>query len=79
MGDLFGFKMVMILPIFQILGIVLCNMEWFIRRVDRGKTVPCGRVIAFIALQQAERCSKLSLGRSGPTCAVISLTNRTVK
>ena len=28
MGDLFGFKMVMILPIFQMLGIVLCIMEW---------------------------------------------------
>ena len=28
MGDLFGFKMVMILPIFQMLGIVLCTMEW---------------------------------------------------
>ena len=27
-GDLFGFKKVMILPIFQILGIVLCNIEW---------------------------------------------------
>ena len=28
MGDLLGFKMVMILPIFQMLGIVLCSMEW---------------------------------------------------
>ena len=28
MGDLFGFKMVMILPVFQMLGIVLCIMEW---------------------------------------------------
>ena len=28
MGDLFCFKIVMILPIFQILGIVLCTMEW---------------------------------------------------
>ena len=28
MGDLLGFKMVMILPIFQMLGIVLCIMEW---------------------------------------------------
>jgi len=27
-GDLLGFKMVMILPIFQMLGIVLCSMEW---------------------------------------------------
>ena len=28
MGDLLGFKMVIILPIFQMLGIVLCRMEW---------------------------------------------------
>ena len=27
MGDLLGFKKVMILPIFQMLGIVLCSME----------------------------------------------------
>ena len=28
MGDLLCFKMVMILPILQMLGIVFCSMEW---------------------------------------------------
>ena len=27
-GDMFGFRMAMNLPVFQILGIVLCTMEW---------------------------------------------------
>ena len=28
MGDLLGFKMVMSSPIFQMLGIMLCSIEW---------------------------------------------------
>ena len=42
MGDLFGFKMVMILPIFQMLGIVMCIMVvWAVRTcggVGRGQS-----------------------------------------